>query len=142
LSFSSAPRAVVVDASVAMHVLAGAPEWHEQWREWQEADAMLLAPAHFGVEVANASLRGARLSAADASSRLERLFSAGVEITDRGLPGLLEAVDLADRHHLTVYDALYLQLAADVDGELATLDRALADAAREEGISLSPGSAG
>jgi LuxR family maltose regulon positive regulatory protein len=35
---------------------------------------------------------------------------------------------LADRHGLTVYDALYLQLALDVEGELATLDRDLAKA--------------
>jgi predicted nucleic acid-binding protein len=38
-----------------------------------------------------------------------------------------------------VYDALYLQLAVDVDGELATLDRDLARAARAEGIEVVPG---
>ena len=35
-----------------------------------------------------------------------------------------------------MYDALYLQLAADVAGELATLDRDLARAARAEGVEV------
>jgi predicted nucleic acid-binding protein len=35
-----------------------------------------------------------------------------------------------------VYDALYLQLAADVEAELATLDRDLAQAARAEGVGV------
>jgi predicted nucleic acid-binding protein len=35
-----------------------------------------------------------------------------------------------------VYDASYLQLALDIDGALATLDRALAAAANAEGIEV------
>ena len=61
---------------------------------------------------------------------------AGVETADRGLPGLLGAVELAARHRLTVYDALYLDLAVDVDAELATLDRDLAAAAASEGLTV------
>jgi predicted nucleic acid-binding protein len=37
---------------------------------------------------------------------------------------------------LTVYDAAYLDLAIDVDGELATLDRALRAAAEAEGVPI------
>ena len=46
------------------------------------------------------------------------------------------ALLLAERHHLSVYDATYLSLAIDVDGELATFDRDLARAARAEGVPL------
>jgi predicted nucleic acid-binding protein len=45
-----------------------------------------------------------------------------------------DALGLADRHRLTVHDSLYLQLAADVGGELATLDRDLVRAASAEGV--------
>jgi predicted nucleic acid-binding protein len=100
------------------------------------ADAILLAPPHFPVEVANALLRGAGLPALDAAARLERLHASGVETADRGLPGLLGAVELAERHQLTVYDALYLDLALDIEAELATLDRDLAAAAKSEGLTL------
>jgi predicted nucleic acid-binding protein len=136
VTFSFGAPVVVLDASVAMAVLAGEPSWVGRLRGWIEANALLLAPAHFPVEVANALTRGSRGSAADASTRLERLFATGFEVADRGLSGLLGGVELADRHGLTVYDALYLDLALDVDGELATLDRDLAAAARAEGVSV------
>jgi predicted nucleic acid-binding protein len=43
---------------------------------------------------------------------------------------------LAERHGLTVWDALYLQLALDVDGEFATLDGDLIRAARAEEVAV------
>ncbi|MBI3745802.1 MAG: type II toxin-antitoxin system VapC family toxin [Chloroflexi bacterium] len=134
MTFATAQEAVVVDASAAMALLGGDGAWLDRWAAWTEAGTMILVPAHFPVEVANALLRGARLSGLEASTRLERLQSTGIEATDRGLPGLLGAVELADRHGLTVYDALYLDLALDIDASIATLDRELAAAARAEGV--------
>jgi predicted nucleic acid-binding protein len=67
---------------------------------------------------------------------IERLSQAGIETTDRGLPGLIEALGLAEQHGLTVYDALYLQLALDVDGALATLDADLRRAALAERLDV------
>lgn len=132
LSFGAAT--IVVDASVAIEFLGGDPWWLEVFDRWADENLMLLAPAHFLAEVANLQLRGQRIPAANVATRLERLSAAGIEPTDRGLPGLLEAIDLAERHGLTVYDALYLQLALDVDGELATLDADLRRAAIAEGL--------
>jgi predicted nucleic acid-binding protein len=97
---------------------------------------MLLAPTQLHAEVANALLRGARLPAAEVTTAMTRLAGALVETVDRGTEGLLEAIVLADRHGLTVYDALYLQLAIEIDAELATLDRALAKAADAEGVAV------
>jgi predicted nucleic acid-binding protein len=95
-----------------------------------------MAPAHFRAEVANALLRSARLPAAEVALHVDRLSRSGVEAVDSELPGLLEAISLADQHRLSVYDALCLQLALDVDGELATLDMELMAAAQAEGIRL------
>ena len=136
MTFNPVQATVVVDATAAMALLGGDETWLDRWRAWTDADAMILAPSHFPVEVANALLRGARVPALDAAARLERLYASGVETADRGLPGLLGAVELADRHRLTVYDALYLDLAVDVDAELATLDRDLAAAATSEGLTV------
>ena len=97
---------------------------------------MLLAPAHFPAETANALIRGKSLAAGDASARLDRLFASGVEIADRGIVGLNEALHLAELHGLTVYDAMYLQLALDVEAELATVDSSLRRAAESEGVTL------
>jgi predicted nucleic acid-binding protein len=57
-----------------------------------------------------------------------------VDVADRGIAGLVDATDLAARHGLSVYDAAYLALAIDADGELAIGDRSLARAARSEQI--------
>ncbi len=47
-----------------------------------------------------------------------------------------DVIDLARRHRLTVYDAAYLELAGRHRVSLATLDMALAAAARAEAIPL------
>ena len=138
MSFGVEPAPVVIDASVAIELLAGDERWVEHFDEWARADRILLAPATFLPEVANGQLRGLRVPASDVVGRLERLLATGVEAVDRGLHGLIEAVDLADQHGLTVYDALYLQLALDIEGELATLDNDLAAAALAEGVALTP----
>lgn len=51
-------------------------------------------------------------------------------------PAGAEVLRLARRYGLTVYDALYLELALRLRAPLATLDAALARAARAEGVAL------
>ena len=133
---STSPPAVVVDASTAVSLLGGDAGLLELWRAWTEAGSMILAPGLLTTEVANALLRSVGLDALETSNRVRQLLAIGLEPVDRGLPGLLGAVELADRHQLSVYDALYLDLALDVDGDLATLDRELASAAAAEGVQV------
>ena len=133
----SAPRApVVVDASFAVEALLEGGPSLERWVEWIRDGRMRLVPAHFWAELANALLLGRRFEPGRAALTVAATARAGLETADRGLAGIADALDLANRHRLTVYDALYLQLAADVDGELATLDRDLARAARAEGVGV------
>ena len=136
MTFSAIPTPVVVDASVAFEFLNGEPRWVEAFDNWSIDDRLLMAPALFLAEVANGHLRGHGTAADEIARRLNRLVDTGVEITDRGLPGLVEAIGLADQHGLTVYDALYLQLALDVDANLATLDDDLQKAALAEGLEV------
>ena len=128
---------VVVDASIAVElVLDGSASIKAEWGSWIDQDRLMLAPALFWLEVANALLRGQKLPASDVSLRLDGLEAAGLETGDRGAQGARDASDLAAQHGLTVYDAAYLSLAIEVDGELATRDVALARAATAEGIAL------
>jgi predicted nucleic acid-binding protein len=132
-------RALVVDASFVVDVLEGDHGQRDLWATVAEADAAQLVPPHFWSELANALLKGIRMRPVEVARRLERMAASGIEVADRGLPGLIEAVELADRHGLTVYDALYLQLAIDVDAELATADKDLARAARTEDVLILAG---
>jgi predicted nucleic acid-binding protein len=136
VTFVAAPTPIVIDASVAIEMLLGDEAWAGRWEQWLLSGALLLAPQHLGLEVANGLLAGRREKAAVVTERLDALYRTGLEETTRGPIGLRQSIGLAERHGLTVYDAAYLDLAIDVDGELATLDRALAKAAAAEGVSV------
>lgn len=136
MTFSIAPVPTIVDASVVIELLVGDEHWAKRFDAWLADNRMLLAPQLFPAEIANGLLRGRRLTAGDTLRRLEQASGLDIEIADRGPIGLREALTLAARHGLTVYDALYLQLAIDVDGELATLDYDLRAAAEAEDIAL------
>lgn len=128
---------IVVDASIAVAYLAEEdPQVDATWATWVTAGRSLIAPAHFWPEVGNALRMGRNAPPHMAEALLQALGRAGLETTDRGLHGVLEALALADRHRLTVYDALYLWLAIDIDAELATRDAAMIRAARAEGVPL------
>jgi len=140
VTFATAPAPIVVDASVAVElVVDGGAELATAWAEWIDGGRLIVAPSLLWVEVANVLLRGRGLPASAVSLRLEGLEAAGLETTDRGARGARAATDLAARHALTVYDAAYLWLAIDVDGELATRDRRLIEAAQSEGVALAIG---
>ena len=139
MSFYEIPRPVVVDASVAIELVNGDAGWRHAFTEWGTDNRLLLCPPLFLAEVANGLIRGrTKMSGADALISVARLIEVGIENSDRGISAIQEAVILAERHDLTVYDALYLQLALDVDGELATLDSDLRRAAIAEDVTLSP----
>ncbi len=136
MSLTFALPVVVVDASVAIPAMTGEAPWSEQWLSWARTDTILLAPAHFRTEVANGFLKGTAVAHDELPAKLRAMARSGVDVADRGWPGVLRATELASKHRLTVYDAMYLQLALDIEAPLATIDRALAAAARAEGVEI------
>jgi predicted nucleic acid-binding protein len=131
----------VVDASLALC-------WYFPDETSAFADSILIqtsaettfVPHHWKVELANGLTMGVRrnrissiyreqtLSAVDALEY--RIDTAGV---DNVWP---DAVEIADRRGLTVYDALYIELAKRTNSKLATLDKAMNRAAVAEGVSV------
>ena len=141
MTFLASAQPVVVDASVAVGSVTDEQPAIEALMAWSRDAVPLLAPPLLWMEIANALVRGHRLSPVDVSGILRTLRMSGIEVADRGADGLDAALVLAERHRLSVYDATYLWLAIDVDGELATFDRALARAAEAEGVRLALGPA-
>ncbi|MEI9963675.1 MAG: type II toxin-antitoxin system VapC family toxin [Caulobacteraceae bacterium] len=96
------------------------------------------APAHLPLEVANALrtkvVRG--LIAADLrDASVAAFLDFGIGFDDAPTAAVLaRIVRLSDKHGLTVYDAAYLEMAVRLDADLATLDTALVEAARAEGV--------
>jgi predicted nucleic acid-binding protein len=92
------------------------------------------------VEVANGLLvaeRRGRIGAEDTELNLRAVNALPAQRDGEGLVAG-DALALARRHGLTLYDALYLDLALRRALPLATLDAALRRAAEAEGLPLLP----
>jgi predicted nucleic acid-binding protein len=99
-----------------------------------------FVPDLWRIEIANCltqGMRRSRITAIERSESLSDLASMGI-ITDNqtGKHIWRGTLMLADRHHLTVYDATYLELALRLSLPLATLDDELREAAQQEGVPL------
>lgn len=135
MTFDTPLAPVVVDASVALDGLLGEAGAVAAWDRWADEGRTLLAPPIAWPEIGQALLRR-RLSPEEMAGHLDVVVAAGLETADRGPYGVALALGLAVRHGLSAYDATYLWLAIDIDGELATRDAALARAAIAEGVPL------
>jgi predicted nucleic acid-binding protein len=99
-----------------------------------------VAPSLWQYEIRNVLLmaeRHGRIALDDFNGLLNQLRGLPVDIdlqTDQAV-----AMLLARRHRLTFYDAVYLEAAVRLNLPLATLDSALINAARVEGVRLVPG---
>jgi predicted nucleic acid-binding protein len=99
-----------------------------------------VVPPHWPAEVANALLIAVR------RGRISREKAKGFLLDPRALPIRVDAESVetvfdqvfesAEKSHLTVYDAAYLELAIREGLPLATLDKDLRKAARSSGVSL------
>lgn len=130
--------AFVADASIALAWYFGDEDSEPANRVRERLlDEEICVPAHWPLEVVNALL---------AALRRQRINQRELrELIDdfRRLPGLIDeqagvsawsaTAELALEHGLTSYDAAYLELALRLDLPLATLDKALAKAARAAG---------
>ena len=129
---------LVIDASVVVAWLfddEGEPRADGALERLEEDGA--LVPQLWHLETRNSLLtaeRRGRLSAEEVKERLDALK--GLPIRTDEEPDLQSAFDLARAYGLSLYDALYLELAKRERAELATLDRALGRAAAAEGVLL------
>ena len=96
------------------------------------------APGLLWAELRNALVmaeRRGRLSPVQTEAALAQIEDLDIELDHA--PDGATTLHLAREHQISVYDALYLELALRQQRELATLDRALQKAAESEGVGIS-----
>ena len=126
---------LVIDASVSLNwALQEQNPLAETARERLQSDDALV-PALWWFEVRNGLVvneRRKRISQEGSALFLDELarFPIAIDYSSDEIA----VMALARRHRLTVYDAAYLELALRESLPLATLDAALAEAARREGV--------
>ena len=102
----------------------------------------LSVPAHWPAEIANAlwaNKRRGRITAEMVSTAVEYLVTFRPRIDAAPSVERLSAlVQFAEREKLTVYDAIYVQLALSSNASLATIDSDVRAAARRLDITLIP----
>lgn len=118
---------MVVDTSVAYKWVRSAdeesvPEALALLDAHSDGTLLLTAPALLPVELANA-LRYSGLDEADMVALAEEFDAFGIELIEADSRRIARAVRLALRHRLSVYDALFLQLAEELGCPLVTADR-------------------
>lgn len=105
--------------------------------DWVVAEGALV-PSLWKIEVANGlqmALRRNRIHPDYRDLALKRLQSLPIEIDpETSLHVWSAGIALADRHRLTIYDAVYLELAIRRRLPLASLDKALVEAGRQAGL--------
>jgi predicted nucleic acid-binding protein len=131
--------AFVIDCSVSL-------AWFLEDERSAFADTLLHAtqnsdhwvPAIWPLEFANGLLMAQRRKRIERSVRLEalkRVLLPGLHIDVQ--PSDMHAISaLAERHSITAYDSSYIELALRLGLDLATMDRALAQAAAAEGVAV------
>ena len=96
-----------------------------------------LVPQLWHLEVRNALIVAERRRRIDADGLNERLsVLKGLPVTTDAEPDLDAVAAIARVHGLSVYDAVYVELARRRDTAVATLDNRLGQAAAAEGLSL------
>ncbi len=103
------------DVAVALDLRQGLFE-----RRWE-----LMVPELFFIELANALRYNARFTEQDVRKATESLWSMQLERAELSSNVLREAVRLAYRYQITLYDAIFVALARIYDYPLVTADEVL-----------------
>ncbi len=132
--------AFVADSSVGV-------AWVAQSQSSRETDGLLdeamsgaavVVPIHWNFELANALLglvRRGRITHQDVAAATGHIRGLNVKVDEEGHRFAFDEVwRLATEHHLSIYDAAYLELAARRQLPLASRDKVLNKAARACGV--------
>ncbi len=131
----------VLDCSVTMAWVFPdeASERTDALRESLLTDSAIV-PVLWSVEVANVLLvaaRRGRITEADWPHIRGSLDALPIDVDTASTSAVLDrALPVASEHGLSVYDALYLELALRFNAPLATLDKKLAAAAAAAGVEV------
>lgn len=125
----------VVDASVL-----GAAFFEEKGsqraRQFLLEHQCLVAPDLLALEIASLSAKKVwrGLATSDVGTEALKQLPGLLQLLRPGQAEIQQAYDLAAKHHISAYDAIYMTLALARQAKLVTLDDKLVEKAREAGL--------
>jgi predicted nucleic acid-binding protein len=131
----------VVDCSVAMTWLFGDEATAETAALLDRLkNETAIVPSLWQLELTNVMAmaeRKGRITPSQAAAFISDVGALDIEVDEEGpAKAFAELLPLCRAHHLTSYDAVYLELAMRTQLPLATLDVDLAKAAKKSGVKL------
>lgn len=134
---------IVVDASLFTAWLLAEPDHGPTDAVWDivSGEAMFVPP-HWPNEIANAlrrAVRTRRIGVDEVASIAEQVSHFNIDFAESTPPEQIGALALeALQSGLSTYDMVYLRIARDYQYPLATVDRAMREAARRLNVRLLP----
>ena len=133
---------IVLDASITVALLLNEPGFEASELNEVLANNQPVVPAHWPIEVGNALLAAVRRKRIDGS----RLIQVAAELRKLNviieppvaLDRLTSMIKVAADQNLTLYDAAYVDLSMTKNATLATLDKAMQQAAHRLNINVLP----
>lgn len=134
---------IVLDASIMAAWLLEEPSYLRVNALFDHLETEpILVPAHWPNEVGNAlrrAVRSRRLQREEIAPLVKRMAVFGINVAaPPALDDIATFAQLALQHNLSVYDAVYVRLAALQQIPLATLDEPMKAAARKLGVDVLP----
>ncbi len=133
---------LVVDTSAAIAIIREEPAGAAAARITRTAETAgtrVVVPSHFWLELMNPLLTRYRFGGVDVIQAIHELDRLGLETIEIDRSLVFSTLDLAERHGLTAYDAMYLALAISLDGRLLTFDEQLYLASGARAIAIDDG---
>lgn len=126
---------IILDSSVALKWIFDDEDAHEDAIKYRQrhmsGEEMIIVPSLFFYEIANVLATKIKLSASDAVEIFSMFWNLDFEIFDFGLENFLSAINLSVHYKVSVYDAVYIELAKKLNCNLITADRKLYENIRE-----------
>jgi predicted nucleic acid-binding protein len=133
---------IVVDASfIIAHVLGEDAAIEQADLITTLRQGKLIAPAHWPAEISNAlitNVRRKRISLEDVGLILHELAAYDIEVRQAFAGEAARLVAISSEQNLTAYDAAYVILAMDLKASIATLDKAMRQAALRLNLNVLP----
>jgi len=133
---------IVVDASFVIAHVLGEDTTVEQANFIETLrQEQLVAPAHWPAEISNAlvtNVRRKRISMENIGLILRELATYNIEIRPAFAGDAARLIAISSEQNLTAYDAAYVILAMDLEASIATLDKAMRQAAGRLNLNVLP----
>jgi len=126
----------VIDASALIGIIEGNEAVLALYRKMIDGEIELVAPEFLLIEFANVMKVGKKMSRDDVGATIKRLGNSGIRFVKVGIYEIDLMVEEAFSGGLTLYDAIYVQLARKLNFRLITEDKRILELAD---IAIKPG---